>query len=209
MQIEQPNAAPSRTLDLLTVAEAAERERLGEAVLRRDIARGELRALRSCGGDWLIQEDEIWLWLVPPVRWPVQEATWREVLCGDPCAYCGEPMEHIDHIEPRSAGGLNVWTNLTAACAACNVSKFNRSLLTHLLRRQTTTPNAPMSVAAEKDPVLTVEQVAAQLQVSEAVVRAWARRGQIPVIRLPGARLWRFRQSSLDAWLSEQERGAR
>lgn len=25
------------------------------------------------------------------------------ILAGDPCAYCGAPVEHIDHIEPIAA----------------------------------------------------------------------------------------------------------
>lgn len=41
----------------------------------------------------------------------------------DPCAYCGHPSEHIDHITPIAGGGNSSWTNLTASCAACNHSK--------------------------------------------------------------------------------------
>ncbi len=57
------------------------------------------------------------------------------ILRGDPCCYCGAPAEHIDHIEPKAAGGSNAWDNLTAACASCNKSKRATPLLAFLLRR--------------------------------------------------------------------------
>jgi 5-methylcytosine-specific restriction endonuclease McrA len=57
------------------------------------------------------------------------------ILRGDPCVYCGAPMEHIDHIAPIAGGGTGSWDNLTAACAACNFSKSDRPLLTFMLAR--------------------------------------------------------------------------
>jgi DNA-binding XRE family transcriptional regulator len=53
----------------------------------------------------------------------------------DPCAYCGAPMEEIDHIAPRARGGEDNESNLTASCARCNQSKGARSLLEFLLKR--------------------------------------------------------------------------
>ena len=41
----------------------------------------------------------------------------------DPCAYCGAPSEHIDHIVPLSRGGKHSIGNLTGACKSCNLSK--------------------------------------------------------------------------------------
>lgn len=45
------------------------------------------------------------------------------------CAYCGERTEdpHCDHIEPLSKGGSSELSNLTTACAKCNISKGARS----------------------------------------------------------------------------------
>ena len=54
------------------------------------------------------------------------------VLRGDPCSYCGDCMEHIDHIEPVARNGSGSWDNLTAACAACNHAKGVRTLLEFL-----------------------------------------------------------------------------
>jgi hypothetical protein len=58
-----------------------------------------------------------------------------EILRGDPCAYCGAPREHTDHIHPVSKGGRHHWSNMTAACAACNHRKSNNDLLTFMLKR--------------------------------------------------------------------------
>jgi hypothetical protein len=55
------------------------------------------------------------------------------ILLSDPCAYCGAPSEHIDHVDPINGGGLTVWDNLTPACRRCNYRKRDRPLLTFLL----------------------------------------------------------------------------
>lgn len=65
-----------------------------------------------------------------------EAARWARVLIYDPCAYCGAPAEHIDHIMPKAKGGpAQDPGNLTAACEPCNESKGARSLLTFLLVR--------------------------------------------------------------------------
>lgn len=58
-----------------------------------------------------------------------------------------------------------------------------------------------------EDPILSVDEAAALLKVSAYTIRQWARDRHIPAIRL--GRYWRFRRSSLDAWLAENERAAR
>lgn len=59
------------------------------------------------------------------------------ILRRDPCCYCGVRGERIeiDHIAPIRGGGDGQWTNLTAACRACNAAKGGRSLLSFLLER--------------------------------------------------------------------------
>ena len=44
----------------------------------------------------------------------------------EPCLYCGDPADHVDHFIPLSRGGLHVISNLVPACAACNTSKGNK-----------------------------------------------------------------------------------
>jgi len=42
------------------------------------------------------------------------------------CQYCGSPAESIDHVMPRSRGGLHAWDNVVAACRRCNTRKEDR-----------------------------------------------------------------------------------
>jgi len=45
------------------------------------------------------------------------------------CVYCGSKKSlTIDHIIPRSKGGLNTWTNMVTSCFSCNVKKGDKSL---------------------------------------------------------------------------------
>lgn len=49
---------------------------------------------------------------------------------GNVCRYCGDESGpfHLDHIFPVSRGGTNEVTNLTVACATCNLSKGAKTL---------------------------------------------------------------------------------
>ena len=48
------------------------------------------------------------------------------------CQYCGEQYKYdnltIDHVIPRSHGGITVWTNCVIACKHCNIAKGNKLL---------------------------------------------------------------------------------
>lgn len=48
------------------------------------------------------------------------------------CMYCGVkvPKTHItiDHVVPRSMGGVNSWTNCVSCCQKCNVAKGSKTL---------------------------------------------------------------------------------
>lgn len=79
------------------------------------------------------------------------------------CQYCGGAAESIDHVIPRSKGGLHVWDNVVAACRACNVRKGDRLLASTSmeLRRRPTAPReltwitvAAGSVPAQWEPYL-------------------------------------------------------
>lgn len=58
---------------------------------------------------------------------------WARIVTDDPCSYCGAPHEHLDHIVPVINGGTGAWTNLTSACAQCNIRKGSSPLLTFLV----------------------------------------------------------------------------
>lgn len=46
---------------------------------------------------------------------------------GHRCQYCGGAADSIDHILPRSRGGMHIWENVTAACRPCNLRKSDRT----------------------------------------------------------------------------------
>lgn len=43
------------------------------------------------------------------------------------CQYCGGFADSIDHVVPRSRGGLHEWENVAAACRPCNLRKRDRT----------------------------------------------------------------------------------
>ena len=43
------------------------------------------------------------------------------------CCYCGKGASTIDHVLPRSRGGMTSWENCVAACLRCNHRKGNRT----------------------------------------------------------------------------------
>jgi len=44
------------------------------------------------------------------------------------CTYCGADNDlTFDHVVPRAYGGLTSWTNISAACAPCNLRKGGRT----------------------------------------------------------------------------------
>jgi 5-methylcytosine-specific restriction endonuclease McrA len=64
--------------------------------------------------------------------YPRVKLTRREVFRRDnyTCQYCGRhdtPLT-VDHILPKHLGGQHIWTNVVAACPACNHRKGGRRL---------------------------------------------------------------------------------
>ncbi|MFT4220709.1 MAG: HNH endonuclease [Microbacterium sp.] len=46
---------------------------------------------------------------------------------GHRCAYCSKSASTIDHVMPRSRGGVDSWENLVACCLRCNNVKGDRT----------------------------------------------------------------------------------
>lgn len=46
---------------------------------------------------------------------------------GHRCAYCGGSATTVDHVMPRSRGGVDSWANLVGCCVRCNNVKGNRT----------------------------------------------------------------------------------
>ena len=66
-----------------------------------------------------------------------REWSWSGVLRKDPCAYCGEAGETVDHIVPKGRGGkTSPSQNGTGSCFHCNNLKAHESMLSFLLRRE-------------------------------------------------------------------------
>jgi len=61
------------------------------------------------------------------------------------CAYCGTTAGTVDHVLPRSRGGLDSWENLVACCVRCNNTKGNRTAdeMGWTLRTRPVAPNGP------------------------------------------------------------------
>jgi 5-methylcytosine-specific restriction endonuclease McrA len=63
---------------------------------------------------------------------PRVKLTRREIFRRDnyTCQYCGRKMPNltVDHVLPRHLGGMHIWTNVVAACPACNHHKGGRKL---------------------------------------------------------------------------------
>jgi 5-methylcytosine-specific restriction endonuclease McrA len=52
------------------------------------------------------------------------------------CQYCGKPAQlTLDHVEALASGGAHEPDNIVAACASCNKSKGNTSLVVWLAKR--------------------------------------------------------------------------
>jgi 5-methylcytosine-specific restriction endonuclease McrA len=65
---------------------------------------------------------------------------------GGRCAYCGAPATSLDHVVPRSRGGLHTWDNVVASCARCNHTKADRAI-SELGWRLRIVPRAPSGMA--------------------------------------------------------------
>jgi 5-methylcytosine-specific restriction endonuclease McrA len=85
----------------------------------------------------------------PERHWKVPPVNRRGVLARDNhgCQYCGS--RHgltLDHVMPRSKGGLHTWENVVTACARCNGLKGDK--LIHETQMQLRSkPKAPIHPA--------------------------------------------------------------
>ena len=70
---------------------------------------------------------------------------------GNQCQYCWQhfPMSELslDHVVPRSQGGVTSWENIVCACVACNVRKGGRTpteARMHLIRHPVKPKRSPL-----------------------------------------------------------------
>lgn len=55
----------------------------------------------------------------------------------DPCVYCASPSQVGDHMDALAVGGADAPSNLTPACARCNMEKSSLTALGYLILRAT------------------------------------------------------------------------
>lgn len=116
------------------------------------------RVVRSAGGLVVplptIVRQRRYVYVDPAVRGIGQAASKARVLLRDrrACAYCGGRADTVDHVIPRSRGGLDSWDNLVAACGPCNFDKADRTPL-EWGRRLLWMPGPPSEVDADQERV--------------------------------------------------------
>ena len=79
---------------------------------------------------------------------------WRQSLhiyTGKCCIYCGKPSESIDHVLPRSRGGLSVTENCVPACLSCNGHKSDSDAFDWYRRQRFYDPRRAMAIRAWMD----------------------------------------------------------
>ena len=85
----------------------------------------------------------------PERHWKLPPVNRREIFRRDnhTCQYCGSTKHlTLDHVIPRSKGGIHTWDNVVTACGKCNSYKGDRLLHeTPMLLRSK--PKAPMHPA--------------------------------------------------------------
>ena len=52
------------------------------------------------------------------------------------------------------------------------------------------------------DPLMSVKELAAYLQVDISTVYLWSQRGQIPAMKV--GNMWRYRRSEIEEWLNQR-----
>ena len=76
---------------------------------------------------------------------------WRKSLhefTGNNCIYCGKTSESIDHVLPRSRGGLSITENCVPACLSCNGSKTDNDAFEWYRKQRFYDPRRSMAIRA-------------------------------------------------------------
>ncbi|MEG4999135.1 HNH endonuclease [Microcoleus sp. B4-D4] len=117
---------------------------------------GKAQALDySTGNGWLVRSPSTSIHVPEHIRltfanserlWKVPPVNRREVLRRDAhsCQYCGSNRQlTLDHVMPRSKGGLHTWDNVVTACEGCNSRKGDRTPIEAQMPLRTK-PKSPM-----------------------------------------------------------------
>lgn len=71
-----------------------------------------------------------------PEKWgsAAHHPGFKQALLNDPCVYCGESSETMEHVVPQSAGGKAA-NNLVGACLTCNNERGSKPFLLWMMER--------------------------------------------------------------------------
>ncbi len=81
----------------------------------------------------------------------LHDRRWRKSLhkfTGKSCIYCGNYSESIDHVLPRSKGGLSITDNCVPACLSCNGDKSDKDVFDWYRKQQFYDPRRSMAIRA-------------------------------------------------------------
>ena len=84
----------------------------------------------------------------------LRDRQWRQSLhtyTGQSCIYCGKTSESIDHVLPRSRGGLSITENCVPACLSCNGHKSDKEAFEWYRRQRFYDPRRAMAIRAWVD----------------------------------------------------------
>ena len=76
---------------------------------------------------------------------------WRKSLhefTSNSCIYCGKTSESIDHVLPRSRGGLSITANCVPACLSCNGNKTDNDAFEWYRKQRFYDPRRSMAIRA-------------------------------------------------------------
>ena len=81
----------------------------------------------------------------------LRDRRWRKSLhefTSNSCIYCGKNSESIDHVLPRSKGGLSITENCVPACLSCNGSKTDNDAFEWYRKQRFYDPRRSMAIRA-------------------------------------------------------------
>jgi len=81
----------------------------------------------------------------------LHDRRWQKSLrkfTGKSCIYCGEKSESIDHVLPRSKGGLSITENCVPACLSCNEKKSSKDVFEWYRKQSFYDPRRSMAIRA-------------------------------------------------------------
>ena len=81
----------------------------------------------------------------------LRDRQWRKSVhnfTGKTCIYCGCQSESIDHVLPRSRGGMSITENCVPACLSCNGDKSDQEAFQWYRQQRFYDPRRAMAIRA-------------------------------------------------------------